>query len=446
MRRFPLHPLALLGVLLALPTARAFEFPAHSVSTSKQFIVFAEDLTLRSRVASFAEENKAELLSLLDTTDDWQTPVVVNFQKPDPSRPGRRPAQVTLYDTGTGMKLQIDVTLGANPDDIALQSRIVEALLLEMAYREQSPKQGEAYRHPPAWLVEGITERIRRKMLGGTPQVFEALLAANRLPPLATFLTSAPNGQASTWTQVFRAGSLALLDQLTDLPHGRKSLRRLIDGISRSNGDAVALLHESFETLGDSDEALEKWWALSVAKMAAANRYQGDDVAGTEARLAEILQFDLTNPKGEVETFALEDFAKFARRDAAKEPLARMSNSLIELSARGSALYRGIVSDYSEIVTRLARGKTRGLEKRLADLRTYRTAMLKRMDEIADYLNWMEGTQMQVRSAAFAGYFKAADEIDAWRDRRTDPVTAYVDLVEKALPSPDPRPAAVAGR
>ncbi len=442
MRPSPLRLFAL--VSFALSPARAFEFPAHSVSTTKQFVVFAKDVTLRSQVASFAEDNKRELLSLLEAKDEWKTPILINLQKADPSQPGARASHVTLFDTGAGMKLQVDVRLGADPDDIALQSHLVEALLLEMAYRGKAPRHGEAYRRPPAWLIEGVTERIRRKMLGGSPQVFEALLDANRLPPLAAFLDSAPNGPASTWTSVFRAGSLALLDQLMDLPRGRKSLRALIGGIPESDGDQIARLRDSFEGLGDSAEALEKWWSLSVAKMAAADRYLGAGVAETESRLEEILRIKLKNPQGEPETFALKDYAKFYRRDAARAGLAGMNHALIELSAQGSVLYRGLIGEYSQVVEKLLRRKTRGIDRQMADLRKYRAAMLQRIDQIADYLNWMEGTQIQVRSQAFEGYFKAAEDLEKWRSHRSDPITAYLDLVEKALPSPQPSSAAVA--
>lgn len=445
MRCSPLHLLAIVSIALA--SAQAFELPAHSVSTTQQFVVFAQDVTLRSRVAGFAEDNKRELLKILGTKDEWKTPILINFQRPDPSQPQLKASQVTLFDTGSGMKLQLDVQLGANPDDVALQSHLIEALLLEMAYRNRAPQHGEAYRRPPSWLIEGITERIRRRILGSSPQVFEALLAANRLPPLANFLNSAPNGPASTWTGVFRAGSLALLEQLVGLPHGQKSLRHLIDTIPESDGDQIARLRESFGSLGDSEEALEKWWSLSVAKMAAADRYMGSGVSETEARLQEILQLKIADPKGEPEQFELKDYAKFLRRDSARPALATMNNELIELSARGSALYRSIIGEYSQVAERLLRRKTRGLDEKLAELQKYRTAMLKRVDEIADYLNWMEGTQIQVRSQAFDGYFKVADELEAPPGRRHDPVTTYLDLVEKALPPPEVRqaiPAAVA--
>jgi len=440
--RSPLH--LLLWLCAAVGPVCAFEFPAHSVSTSQQFTVFAEDIVVRSRVAGFAEENKEELLSLLGMRDNWRTPILISLRKADPSAPRAKASQVTLFDTGSGMKLQIDVCLEAAPDDIALQSRLVEALLLELAYREKSPRHGQAYHRPPAWLIEGVTERIWRKMLGGSPEVFETLLDANHLPPLATFLESAPTGLASTWTRVFRSGSLALLDQIVDLPNGRKSLVRLIEHIPESEGDAMAELQSTLVSVGDSEAALEKWWSLSLAKMAAANRYQGSSMAETERRLSEILTMKLKNLKGEEQTYQLEEFRKFVKEDGAKAGFGRMSGELVQLSARGNALYRGIVNDYNEIAGRLARRKTRGLEERLTKLSEYRKEMRMRIDDIADYLNWMEGTQLSVKSSAFEGYFNAANELERWRSRRSDPVTAYMNLVEKTLPPPAEMPGTVA--
>lgn len=442
--RSPLFLLLWLAVLLAPAVAFAFELPAHTVSTSKQFTVFAEDRILRSRVSGFAEENKRELLSLLDQKDNWKTPILISFRKADPSKPRAAASQVTLFDTGHGMKLQIDVLLGAAPDEVALQSRLVEALLLEQAYRGKTPRQGVAYRRPPAWLVEGVTERIRRKLLGGSDQVFEALLDANHLPPLSAFLDSAPNGSFSTWTRVFRAGSLALLNQIVDLPHGRKSLRRLIDGIPESRDGALAHLEESLVSPDGSELSLEKWWSLSVAKMAAADRYQGADLDETERRLQAILQIKLKKPDGKEQSYSLKDFRAFYQADGAALALVQVRHELVELSARGNALYRGVLGEYEEVVSLLLRRKVDEVAERLMKLAFYRKDTLKRIDAIADYLNWMEGTQLSVRSNAFEGYFNAAREVDAWRSRRSDPVTAYMDLVDRALPPAEEEPAAVA--
>ena len=92
---------------------------------------------------------------------------------------------------------------------------------------------------------------------------------------------------------------------------------------------------------------------------------------------------------------------------------------------------RPVIADYDEIFSLLARGKTRRLTERLAGIEEYRGIVLHRMDQIADYLNWYEATQLGMRSNAFDSYLKAANEVTREEAHRNGPIARYLDSLEK---------------
>ena len=64
------------------------------------------------------------------------------------------------------------------------------------------------------------------------------------------------------------------------------------------------------------------------------------------------------------------------------------------LCPANNPVLRPIGREYQEIVELLARGKRRGVPKRLSRLEQIRQQLIARMTEIDDYLNWFEATQM----------------------------------------------------
>jgi hypothetical protein len=103
----------------------------------------------------------------------------------------------------------------------------------------------------------------------------------------------------------------------------------------------------------------------------------------------------------------------------------------VALSARGNALLRPVISEYSALALQLQRGKTRNVPERLAGIEEYRQAVLHRMTEISDYLSWFEATQFGTRSDAFDGYLKVAREITAAEARRENPISKYLDQLQQ---------------
>jgi 5'-deoxynucleotidase YfbR-like HD superfamily hydrolase len=79
----------------------------------------------------------------------------------------------------------------------------------------------------------------------------------------------------------------------------------------------------------------------------------------------------------------------------------------------------------------LERGKSRGIKERLERAGQLRAAIVRRIDEIADYMNWFEATQLTGSSKAFEGYLKTANELSEQDKLRRDPIASYLDSIEK---------------
>src|SRR5207249_10981633 len=131
--------------------------PARSVSPSRQFIIYASSAALRGAVSELAEQTKANLLALLRQPDRWKTAIVINLQPEQANLPEIPPAELRLSQTGSGMKLQLDLTIAQNLDASLMERELLRAILLEMIYRKESDiAPGVAFVEPPDWLLDGV--------------------------------------------------------------------------------------------------------------------------------------------------------------------------------------------------------------------------------------------------------------------------------------------------
>src|SRR6184192_700724 len=175
----------LLSIFVSSQSLRAAP-PARSVSPSHQFIIYGANVTLRGAVSELAERTKANLLALLRQPDGWKTPIVVNLQSAQANLPEIPPAALRFSQTGFGLKLQLDLTIGQNADPSLIERELLRAILLEMIYR-RAPDigPGTIYVEPPDWLLEGVlastSGRDRQPLIG-------ALAVSGKVMPLEELL------------------------------------------------------------------------------------------------------------------------------------------------------------------------------------------------------------------------------------------------------------------
>jgi len=414
-------------LLMTAVAGHAVELQQKSVSLSRQFVVYCADSLLRLKTTSFAEETKASMLSLLGLSDDWKLPIVIAIDAASAASPDQPSSQLGIFETESGAKIELRVRLKAeNP---FLQHQIVRALLLEQAYRKAAIKGGSEYRNPPPWLVEAI---VLHQMTRGTdmrPAIYKTMVARNQFPSLSAFLKSDPAKLDSTSLNYYRAFAFALLELLIDLPAGKQSLSSYVRALSSGATDPLEEIRSKFSALGESDQTFEKWWSLSIAKLSASSRHEGLSLNDTEQRLNALLVLPVSL-KGETQQFSFGDYRKFIKLAEARKLLRQRQNELLWLSVDANALFRPVVLEYQKIAALLARGKTGRITKKLKHLAEYRQAVLQRLDEVADYLNWIEATQLGARSDSFDGYIRAANDLAIAPPKLRGPISRYLDSVE----------------
>jgi hypothetical protein len=409
--------------------------PQRRYSASRQFVVYCDDRDVRQRVTMFAEETKDHVLRALGEKDTWKRPIVIQLVPARTSIPGQNPLTFSVIGSEQGIKIQIDVILGGPLPATPLQSEVIRALLLELAYRGRNGlRGGHHYNEPPAWLIEGIAYSIRQQSMGVNADLFKTLIDVNRVPSINEFLsTSCPVSDPASLA-LYRAYAYSLLRILQDLPSGRNCLSKFVEDIPVRSGNPVSDLITHFPPLVASSDSLEKWWLLSMARLSATNEYEGLSAEETEKELNKLMTIKVRrNGENVPAEFELGDYKQYLALYGGKARISERQQDFLRLEARANPLYRSILAEYSDIAFQISRGKTRNIPGRLKKVREYRLAMLKRMDAIADYLNWMEATQFGTKSDSFEEILRFAREPLLPREARNDPISLYLDKVEKQL-------------
>ena len=410
------------GPSLALPPLE------RSVSTSRQFIVYNTDARVRAVLCNVAERTKSTLLTLLQQPDQWKTPILVNAQPPQANLPELPSAALNLSQTGFGLKLQLDLTIGADLDAAAIERELLRVILVEMMYRRQpNLPEGTAYVRPPEWLVEGIL--AWGSQVG--PAEFGAPLrnsvSTHKIILLEDFLRQRPELLDSPSREIYRSYSYALVSLLND----GKGLGKFVADLSEARADTLPDLIVHFQKLGGSIEKAERVWNANITQLATSNGYESLTVSETERRLETSLHFQFPKSKQPEKFWKLEDYPQFLRLPERALVLNELSENLMVLGVRANPLCRPIVLEYQQIASTLARGKTRGIGRRLTRLSNARETLIARMQEIDDYMNWFEATQSSARSGTFVEYLQSAEQPAV--PRRRDAISVYLDSLENQM-------------
>jgi hypothetical protein len=414
-----------LWLLLAWAPAIEAAMPERSVSSSRQFIVYGDDVRLRGAICDLAEQAKRDLLRLLEQRDEWATPIVVHAQYPQTNLPETPRSALNFGQTGFGLKLQLDLTIAPDLRRVEIQRELLRAILLEIIYRyESNVPAGTAYVSPPDWLLAGLLAQQSGR--GRCAAVLAAPVATQRIVLLEEFLRQRPDLLDALGRSLYEAYSFVLLDLLVQAPDGRRRLARFIAGLPAASSDPFADLRTHFPELAREQG---KIWSAHVTQL---SRDQPDQLLGaaeTDRTLEELLHLKILEA-GVEKKYPLEDFAKCIGNPSAKPALAALTLDLIGLGTRANPIYRRILADYAEITTLLARGKTKGIAARLARASSSRKIVAARTRAIDDYMNWYEATKSRGLSGAFAEYMKAAEAAARPEQTRRDPISVYLDVLE----------------
>ena len=399
----------------------------RSVSPSRQFVIYGVDGSVRGAISDLAEQTKANLLALLRRAGDWKTPIVINLQWPQANLPEIPSVALRFSQTGSGLKLQLDLTIGRELDRAAVEHELLRTILLEMIYRNETGiAAGEAYVDPPNWLIDGLLAltpgRDRRPLM-------EGLSLAEKSVSLEEFLRQRPELLDSPARLVYRAYSFVLVRLLVDEADGHARLARYIDNLSRASRDSLADLTAQFpELVGDGGDRI---WKATIAGLKVAQNNELLTFPETERKLDKLLRRKVSDSAKPSETLQLENFLRTKPSRVQEAALKKLNRDLLLLAARANPVMRPVVQEYQQIAAQLLAGKHQKLAERLARVEATRARMSARMSQIDDYMNWCEATKLKTPSGAFADYLRAAGNARELKPRRQDALSVYLDALEE---------------
>jgi hypothetical protein len=417
-----------LGLLCSSSTLLAAPLE-HSVSPSRQFIIFGGNRVLRSAVSDAAERTKSKVLTLLQVRDQWSVPILLNLQRPQANIPEIPPVLLDFSQTGAGLKIQLDLLVTPDSQPAVFQREILRAVLLEMSYRSlPSLPAGTPYIAPPDWLLDGILTLDNE-----SPEIFDGLdtVAANP-PTLKDFLTQRPSLLDSPSRTLYRACASALLRVLLEHDSGHAQLARYIADLPRASTDMLADFQSHFPWLGSDSGAMEKTWRENIPRVASERRFALLTFAATSEQLDECLLTKIAQDRGKKDSLTLDETVRTSRSNIDTVSAKKLGERLMLLTTRAHPLLRPIVVDYQLAAESVARKKRHGLAKRLANSRALREKIAARMSEVDDFMNWYEATQAKTASGAFRDYLHASANNDAI-PRRRDALSVYLDVLETQL-------------
>ncbi len=397
----------------------------RSASPSGQFVIYGGDAAWRGAVSALAERTKANLLAVLQRRDQWGAAIVVNLQSPAANLPEIPATALRFSQTGSGLKLQLDLTISRKMDFGAMERELLRAILLEMIYRNQPGiASGATYVEPPNWLIEGLLALAPNC---DRTSLTNALAVSERITPLDELLWERPELLDSAGRLLYRAYSFALVQLLIESADGHAHLGRYIDNLSFTSNDPLADLQAVFPQLAGNDQ---KIWKSKIVDIKSSGRADLLTFSQTEEKLSSLLQTKFVGTGGRDKSLSFEDLCQKKPAPAQRLALQKFSQELLLLAAQANPALRSVVQDYQQVSAQLALGKLRGLAARLADLKTLRSKLSSRMTEIDDYLNWFEATQLSTRSGLFEDCLNPSSLETPSRGHRKDSFSAYLDAME----------------
>ncbi|HEY8962670.1 MAG TPA: hypothetical protein VIM57_10745 [Luteolibacter sp.] len=415
------------------------EAPARAVSTSGQFSVTGGDGPLRSSVAMLAEQTKKALLDLSETKDDaWKTPIaIVLHGKPGDPVPARSVAFDLSYNE-KGFVLRLDLHLARGLDQERFEQALLAAVLYEQTLRQLPPGPLESPLVVPPWLVVGLRETIAWREKRSDRRLYETLFKHGglyKLDELFAVTDPAHESLDSAMRAAFRVSSGALVMALFEQPQGKEGFRAFLGEAASFDGEMPQLLRKHFPELNLSERSLAKWWQLQMANMAAPQTTDVLTVVETDAALSEALKLHFREAEGGGLDHALNDWGKVAKLSANEriEAVRPAQDALVRLSYRCFPSHRPLIAGYQTILNEIAANKPKKIDERLAKLAETRQSMNQRIKRAQDFLEWFEITRARETSGAFEDYLALKDRLKANTLQRTDPVSNYLDRLDKVF-------------
>ncbi len=469
--------LALHASLAAQDTIRLHDNKTErSESSSGQFVVYGKPWHVRGHFCVLAEEVKTEFLRLLRRRDTRGYPITIVLEPTVGGVASKRPVRSRVSRVEDTFRFHIFVELGDELTMDQVREELIHVLLFEKIVRSADFVKGKrSTLNIPEWLRIGMAGAIKfRKEISKRDSLFASIFESGRMLKIDQILKGRPVDATSVTRALYDASACGLVLTLLDQHNGPERVEALMRDLLVIDGTDFALLKKHFPDLEDSNNSLEKWWALQVATLAEPTVLDVLNVPETEAALQRALLvsviedvpagddgkkkkkdrkrfFNFGKKKdGEEEprigaaegaaeaggqwfvTYDLTEFEHFVKHKQIKRMIENCEMKLMQLSYRAFPLYRPLIKEYQDIIQKLAKGRKRGIADRLTELADLRVEMLKTAQDAEDYLHWWEATQTSHESGAFEEYQKLVKELrQRKKKQRDDALSKYLDGLAK---------------
>lgn len=457
--------------LTPVPSVRVLpkEVPT-TFSEESQFVISGSDGASRSSVFHSANEIRQDLIQALGR----------RLQKGIDPKKGQLPIHIKLMDrfnsNGKSIRGQVMVifdelalkvsvaTLGGI-DRAEFREEIVRWLLVDLMLRRVRPDtlSEQSQIDLPDWLHQGCLELMDFRLHGRPSDVFASVFQLGESLTIDEILEADITGLDSVSLGIYRVSSCALLLLLLDQPDGVDRLLKCIADIPARQSSMDAHLQKHFPFMRGSGNTLEKWWSLTLATYSEPSQTELMTMIQSEKRLKEILVFSFTNavasppaPKSKLPKFLRRKITPPPNQPNETDPPANKSTTipviaysqilkrkdvrsiaqapmdgLTRASFRIHPFYRPVISGYLEQLSKIASGKDHGVDEALKTLANKRETMFSEACSSEDYIDWYEATQRTEPSGKFYNYLKSADQLENPGAQRTDPISSYMNAMEK---------------
>ncbi len=376
------------------------------------FTVMSDDTLRAGAIATRADDIHRHLQQLIALPSKSQYMILIELVGDTRALPVLHPYQMSIDMLDDAPIVRLNIHVGGGIDVRELHRAIVRASLYEYALRsiDLAAYDGESALSMPLWLSSGIEQAIlwRGGRLDRT--MFKELFQRSDILTVKNILSLAERSTLDMSTQqLFDVSCAALMLSLLAQEGGKQAVLAMVkDGLS-VQGEADKALMAYFHELGLDDAALQKWWALELANMAAPNLMESMTPLETEAMLSDALVVSrIDGDTGRLIQTSVDSVAQLMEQDDWRNYLPYIQNKLTHLNMRAFPGYRPIIAEYQRILTLMLTedqsSKIAPLIQPLTQLRaSYRTAM----GRARDYLDWYEMTHVGGEmSASFLQYLR----------------------------------------
>lgn len=404
-------------------------------SRSRQFAIRGADGATRGLAANLAEEAKDEFLRLTGTKDEWTVPISIQLKGEVGDKVPLRTTAIKISYGQWGFRVDVFVNLSRGIQRSIFRRAIYSSLVYAQGLEGKGAEEVETAFQVPPWLVEGLMEATAWRLKQTDRRLYDALFQHGglfRLDDLfalseGEFLRTDAASKAA-----FRVSSGALVMALLEQPEGDAGMAGLLTEVAGFQGEMPALLRKHFPELNFSTTSLEKLWQLQLANKGAAPLSEAYGVGKTEQLLDEALRLRYKDGEGVLREVPLGEWSEIAGFDESVRSRAvrQAQDDLVRLSYRCFPSYRLLLLEYQGLLTNLAQGNTRNLNRSMEALKEAREGMVLKAELARDFLDWFEITRARETSGAFDDYLNLKARLKTRPDRRTDDISKYLDRLE----------------